>query len=411
MLLSMTDKKYNPLLLVVIYGDMVLYGFVQSMRGVTFPLIKNGFAASYSEQGLMTAILSFTAVCFCVIPGMFMGRFGLKKTIAAGFIVMSLGMASLYTAGSFWMAAGLLMLFQAGQGFFEIGLNGMGVRIFTVKPGLMMILLHFFFGAGAIAGPRFAGLLTNNLALSWQHVYPLALFPVAIMAVVSMLSPFPGKMKNEMKSSEKNKDKPSPDEISFWAALKEPMVWIFGLIMGIAGSIEACSVSWSGLYYQDVFGMEISSEGAAFISAFFVFYTLSRLLGGFFVEKLGLIRITITASLAIPVLLIASFCLGRPGVYLLPVSGIFVALVYPAILAISIGVFKEKAQAMSPAIISIAFVLNGIAQFGFGISNRFLGPSWAYRSCVVYGAILLVLTLRLRTILKNPEAYPRFFNS
>jgi fucose permease len=203
-----------------------------------------------------------------------------------------------------------------------------------------------------------------------------------------------------------------PDEISFWIALKEPMVWLFGLIMGVACSIEACSVAWSGLYYQDVFGMEIGSEGAAFLSAFFVFYTLSRFFGGFFAEKIGLIKIIITASIAIPILLAASFFLGRPGVYLLPVSGIFVALVYPSILAVSIGVFKEKAQAMSPAIISIAFVLNGIAQYGFGLSNRFIGPAWAYRSCIVYGVLLLLLTLRLGKLLKTiPEVPARTASS
>jgi fucose permease len=166
--------------------------------------------------------------------------------------------------------------------------------------------------------------------------------------------------------------------------------------MGTSITIESCSVSWSGLYYQDVFGMDIASEGAVFLSAFFVFYTASRLLGGIFAEKIGLIRITVISGAAITALLAASFCLGRPGIYLLPVSGIFIALVYPAILAVSINVFKEKAQAMSPAMISIAFVLNGIAQYGFGLSNRFLGPAWAYRSCVIYGLILLALTLRLR---------------
>ncbi|AEF80720.1 MFS transporter [Leadbettera azotonutricia] len=400
----MPEKKYNPLLLVVIYGDIALYGFVSSMRGVTFPLIKNGFGASYYEQGLMTALISFVAVCFCVIPGMFMSRFGLKKTIASGFIVMSLGMASLYLASSFWMAAALLLILQAGFGFFEIGLNGMGVRIFTVRSGLMLNFLHFFFGFGAIGGPRLAGFLINKLGLSWQHVYPIALIPVFILFAVSMIAQFPGKMKNEEAVSnqpEARKTETAPDQISIFRALKEPMVWIFGLIMGFVCSIEACSISWSGLYLQDVFGLDPATTGAAFVSAFFLLYSLSRLFGGFFIEKIGYVKVTIAASFITTILLLASFCLGRPGIYLLPVSGIFIALPYPTILAVSIGVFKEKAQAMSPAIISIAFVLNGLAQFGFGISNRFIGAAWAYRSCVLYGIVLIILSLKLRSMMKN----------
>jgi fucose permease len=400
----MPEKKYNPLLFVVIYGGMALYGFVSSMKGVTFPLIKNSFGASYYEQGLMTALISFVTVCFCVIPGIFMGRFGLKKTIAAGFIIMSLGMASLYSASSFWITAALLLILQAGFGFFEIGLNAMGVRIFTVRSGLMISFLHFFYGFGAIGGPGLAGFLVNKLDLSWQYVYPIALVPVFILFVISMIAKFPGKMKDEeaaLHRAEMQKNEVPPDQISIFDAFKEPMVWIFGLIMGFSGSIEACSVSWSGLYLQDVFGLDPATTGAAFVSAFFLLYTLSRLFGGFFIEKTGYVKVTIAVSFIITILLLASFCLGRPGIYLLPVSGIFIALPFPTMLAISVGVFKEKAQAMSPAMISISFVLNGIIQFGFGISNRFLGAAWAYRSCVLYGIVLVCLSLKLKAMINN----------
>jgi fucose permease len=399
----MPKKRITPLLLVVTYGNFALYGFVSSMRGVTFPLIKNGYNASYNEQGLMTALISFIAFYFCVIPGMFMGRFGLKKTIAAGFLVMTAGMVSLYTVSGFWMAAGLLLVLYAGFGFFEIGVNGMGVRIFTEKSGLMLNLLHFFFGVGAICGPRFAGFIVNRLGLSWQHIYPLALPPVFVMLFLSMAARFPGRMKDELSAEPRTAGEPVPDQIPFWSALKEPMVWIIGLIMGVVSSIEACSVSWSGLYLQDVFGLDPSTAGAAFVSAFFVLYTLSRLLGSFFIDKIGQTRVTLTAAAATTVLLLASFFLGSPGIYLLPITGIFISPVYPTMLAVSVGIFRKKAQAMSPAIISIAFILNGLIQYGFGLSNRYLGAPWAYRSCVVYGLILLVLNLKLKKMMKSQK--------
>jgi fucose permease len=403
----MGKKTSNPLLLAVIFGDIALYGFVSSMRGVTFPLVKNGFGASYNEQGIMTAVISFTAVCFCIIPGMFMSRFGLKKTIMTGFIVMILGMASLYTAGGFWNATALFLILQGGFGFFEIGLNGMGARIFTAKSGLMLNLLHFFFGLGAIAGPRFAGFVVNRLELGWQYVYPLALIPVFLFLALSLAARFPGLMKDEAPAATGHSGSfpgnpaYAPDQIPLSAALKEPVVWIIGLIMGLVCSIESCSVSWSGLYLQDVFGIDPALGGAAFLSAFFLLYALSRLLGGFFIEKAGYLNVTLIASAAITALLLASFALGRPGIYLLPVSGLFISPVYPTMIAVSVKVFREKAQAMSPAIISIAFVLNGVIQYGFGLSNRYLGAPWAYRSCVVYGAVMVLLVLKLGKMLKN----------
>jgi fucose permease len=147
--------------------------------------------------------------------------------------------------------------------------------------------------------------------------------------------------------------------------------------------------------------MDIGSEAAAFVSTFFLLYTLSRFVCGFIIERIGYLRIIIIAGFATLALFIIALSLGRSGLFLLPITGVFISLVYPTILAISVGAFKERAQAMSSALIGIAFILNGVIQFGFGLSNRILGPSWAYRSCVLYTVIMIILLLKLRSILRN----------
>jgi fucose permease len=385
------SKLPNILLFIVIYGDMALYGFLNSMKGVTFPLIKNSFQASHGDQGFMVAMASFTAVIFCIISGIFMSRFGLKKTIITGIIVICLGMASIFFSSGFWMAAVLYLVIQSGFGFLEIGLNGMGVRIFTVRSGLMLSLLHFFYGFGAIIGPRFAGLIVNKFALSWQHIYPLALIPVFIMMIVSLIARYPGEAKKDVVQNAAPGGK-----TSFLDALKEPMVWTFGLILGVSGAIDGCSVAWSGLYLQDLYGMDPSTTGALFVSTFFILYTLSRLLSGFVLEKFGYINSLLCAALMIIVLYITGISLRRRGIWILPVTGIFIAMIWPTILAISVGVFKERAQAMSSAILGIAFTVSGIIQYGFGLTNRYIGEAWGYRSCIIYAAILAVMLFRLK---------------
>ncbi|GHV90701.1 hypothetical protein AGMMS50268_12040 [Spirochaetia bacterium] len=380
-------KSPNILLLIVIYGDMMLYGYLNSMKGVTFPLIKNSFRASHGDQGLMVAMISFTAVIFCIISGVFMSRFGLKKTIITGFILIGLGMAAIFFAAGFWMAAALYLIIQSGFGFFEIGLNGMGVRIFTVRSGLMLSLLHFFYGLGAITGPRFAGLVVNRFSLSWQHIYPLALIPVFIMMIISLIARYPGASEGKLTAVK---------EISFFDALREPMVWTFGVILGLSGSIDGGTIAWSGLFLQDVYGLDPSTAGALFVSSFFIVYTLSRLLSGFVIEKFGYINSLLCAALATVALYIAGFSLGRRGIWILPLTGAFIAVLWPTILAISVGVFREKAQTMSSAMIGIAFTVSGIIQYGFGLTNRYIGEAWGYHSCVIYSSLLVVMLFRLK---------------
>jgi fucose permease len=390
---------------------MTLYGFVQTMRGVTFPLLKNEFQVSYNEQGLMVFMVSFTAVLFCVAAGIFIGRFGLKKSIGLGFVLSILGMSSFHFANGFWMAAGLYLVIQSGMSFFEIGLNATGVRIFTVNSGLMLNLLHFFYGAGAIIGPRFAGFITGRLNLGWQNVYTYALAPVAVMAIFTLITVFPDQKTGGRETGDKEADensenaKPPEQKVPFWSALKEPMVWYFGVILGINGSMDGGSINWSGLYLQDVYGLDPKTAGAAFVSAFFVLYTLSRLFSGFFLEKFGYLNSLVFASFVTSCLYAAGFALGEWGIRILPVTGAFIALIWPTILAVSIGVFREKTQVMSGAIIAIAFSLSGLIQYGMGLTNRFVGEAWGYRSCFVHSLILCVLLYRLRRKLKTAGRY------
>jgi len=365
---------------------MSLLGFLNSMRGVSFPLIKNDFNASYSDMGLMSALSSFAAVCFCIIAGIYMNRFGLKKTVVTAFGFVAIGAGSLYFASAFWIAVGFYLILQSGFGFFEISLNGTGVRIFTKKSGLMLNLLHFFYGVGAIGGPRFMGYMVDRRQMSWQGVYPLALIGIFVLLGITLAIRFPGR-----EAEADTRDKPS-----FWTALKDPVVWLFGFILGIAGSIEGCSVSWSGLYLYDVYGLDPSTAGAVFVSVFYILYTLSRFFSGFVIEKAGYMRSLLVSSAVIFLLFVTAFSLGRQGLNLLPIVGFFVAIMWPTVLAVSVGVFRERAQTVSSAMICIAFSTSGLIQYGFGLSNRFLGAAWGYRSCVLYSIVLGVLLLLLR---------------
>jgi fucose permease len=377
------NRLHIPLVLFA-FGNMCLMGFFNSMKGVSFPLIRNEFNVSFSNMGLLTALISYSMVSFCIVSGNFLHRFGLKKNILMGFLFTSLGVGSFYFTGSFWMAACFFIILQAGFGFLEVGINGLGAKIFTVKSGLMMNLLHFCYGLGAATGPRFMGYMVNR-GTSWHRVYPLSLIPVGIMLVFSLIVRFPGRPEAR-----------TEQEPSFWSFLKNPLVWHLGCILGFSGVVEGSSVNWSGLYFQDVFGLDPSVTAAALISMFYLLFTVSRLISGFVIEKIGYLRSLIVSCFAIIIIFTAAFSLGLRGIYLFPVIGFFVSLMWPTTLAISVVLFKEHAQTVSSAIICIASVLGGIIHYGIGLTNRFLGAAWGFRSVLIYSVILALFLFLLK---------------
>jgi fucose permease len=390
------QKTSRKLLFFIIYGTMVIFGFVENIKGVSYPLIKGEFGVSYDQQGLMVSLLSYSYVLFCMVAGFCQSRFGIKRTLISGFICTGLGLTGVFFMPGFWTCAAALLMAYAGFGFFEVGLNSLATQVFTVRAALLMNLMHFFYGVGGIGGPKTAGFLTQALNLDWRQVYLFSLPLVLLVFFPALAARFPeaaqggGGMENAEGSPQKEKGP------SFLYALKTPMVWLFSIVLGFMEVVEMGSSNWGGLYFLDVYGMDPRTAGASFISVFFILFTCSRLFSGFIIEKIGYMRSLFTAVFCMIGIFILGFCLGPRGLYVLPILGFFIAILWPTIMAVAMGYFGPHAPVMTGAMIALGGALNSGLQLLIGLTNRILGPAWGYRSCVLYAVILAGLMILLQ---------------
>jgi fucose permease len=390
------QKRTRLILLVfILYGTMFLFGFLENIKGVSYPLIKTEFQASYEHQGIMVSLLSIGYVFCCIIAGIFLSHFGVKRVFLLGFAGLCAGLITVFFMPRFWPVMAALLLVFAGFGFFEIGINALATQVFTSRAALLMNLLHLFYGLGAVAGPKAAGILTGSggPALGWRQVYLWSVPLTLLFFIPTLLTRFPGE---EAKTNPADKGK-NAGKISFLGAVKTPMVWLFGIALGLTIAIEMATPNWGSLYFQDVYGFDPSTTGANFISAYFILFTISRLISGFLIEKIGYMRSLLGAAAAIVLILIVGFLCGPQGIWVLPVQGFFIAIMWPTFMAEAIGCFGSESPVMTSAIIAIAGTLNALLQLVIGYVNRFLGAAWGYRGCLVYGLILVGFMLLLRT--------------
>src|SRR5512146_2970659 len=167
---TVIKNRFN-LLFVIIYATMFLFGLVENIKGVSFPLIKSEFQVPYDSQGGLVSVTWFGYVIFSMAASLFMQRFGIKKAILVGYILVTAGALATLAAPSFLAVTFTLLIVNAGFGFFEVGANALGTVVFTARAALMMNLMHFFYGAGAILGPQAAGIFTGSLGMNWRQVY------------------------------------------------------------------------------------------------------------------------------------------------------------------------------------------------------------------------------------------------
>ena len=381
------------MLFFILFGTMFIFGYIENIKGVSYPLIKAEFNVSYQQQGIMVSLLSLSYVAFCLAGGILLGSFGVKKAFLAGFVFMLVGLWGAFFMPGFWSVATALILVFAGFGLFEVSINALAAQIFTSRTALLMSLLHFFYGAGSSLSPRAAGVLAASHG--WRQVYLLSI-PLALLFLIpSLLIRFPG-------DTQTRESPQGTKRADFFTALKTPMVWVFSIVLGILIAVELCSSNWAGLYFQDVYNLDPTTTVAAFLSNFYIFFTVSRLLSGFAIEKIGYMRSLLIAIVASVLIFGIGFAIKENGIYVLPGLGFFVAIFWPTLLAVAMGYFKEDAPVMTSAIIVIGGALNSGIQFLIGVTNRLAGPAWGYRSCLFYALLGIAALLVLIRYMRRP---------
>jgi fucose permease len=379
----------TALLFIIIYATMFLFGLVENIKGVSFPLIKTEFGASYDSQGGLVSMTWFGYVLFCLAASLFLHRFGSKKAVMAGYVLVAVGAIATLFAPSFWAAGLTLLVVNAGFGFFEVGTNALATVVFTARAALLMNLMHFFYGFGAILGPKTAGLLTDSFNYSWREVYIAILVPVALVFFFILFTRINGQG-GEPGAAE------APARISFLTILRSPVVWLFCLALGFMEVVEFGAANWGGLYLKDVYGLDPRVTGASFVSMFYILFTISRLFSGLAIERIGYVRSLYIALGATAALFLAGFGLGEAGIWVLPFTGFFIAILWPTIMAVAMQVFGSDSPAVTSVIITLSGAVNGVFQLVIGLTNQYAGPAWGYRSCFLY-ALLAILMLYMLT--------------
>jgi fucose permease len=382
--MQQTGKFRRVFLFFILYGAMFLFGFVENVKGVSYPLIKAEFNAGDGQQGIMVSVLAMGYVFFCALGGFCISRYGIKPDFLTGFFCMILGLGLAYIMPSLWTTAAALFVVFAGFGLFEVGINALATQIFTRRAALLMNLLHFFYGAGSALSPRAAGVIAA--AYSWRFVYLACVPPVLFFFVLALGAKFPAKPEARTDGEK---------DMSFFDALKNTKVWLFSVVLGLMVVAEMSSTNWGSLYFQDVYDLDPKTSGASFVSTFFIFFTISRLLSGFLIEKIGYMKSLFGAVLAVIGIFVAGFALGKHGIYALPFLGFFVAIFWPTLMAVAMGYFGRHAPIMTSVMIVLGGLLNSGIQLLIGFINEYRGPPWGYRSCLLFACILFAALLLL----------------
>ncbi len=353
-------RKINKtLLIVVIFVTMVIIAMSENGKGVLVPTFKTVFRINDGSIGFLLLLVSFSYMLGTYMASHLINLITRKKTWLLGALLLGAGNVILmFTNG--------LFLFYISFVFSNIGMSLMAFCVNTLIPKLkvkhtavIMNLVHFSYGVGAMVTHKGTGLLLKN-NFTYKKIYMVLFGMVIILLAITALAKF---------SPEKVEIKKIDTKLT---SSDKKLIALLSLALGLYISTEVQTGNWLVDYIKSSFSYS-ENKASNYTSLFFLFFTSGRLFGGVVSQKIGYLK-SVIYSLSIA---FTTYTLGliflEKGLLLLSISGIFFSIAFPIIVLSINDYFSKNLNRVSGIIMTVASAINMLMGFVIGQVAKTIG--------------------------------------
>ena len=307
---------------ILTYLMFAMFAMTTDSVGIIIPEVIRTFGLSLTAAGTFQYATMAGIAVAALLLGHLADRLGRRTTIVGGL--------ALFAAACFLMAAGESFLAFA----ILLGLSGIAIGVFktgalaligdistsTAQHTSIMNTVEGFFGVGAILGPA---ILTRLLSagLSWQWLYVVAGSLCVLLIALALVVEYP------QRSAPADGGRGEGTR----RAMKNPYVLAFSAGAFLYVGVEAAIYVWMPTLLAGYTGAA-TALAAYSISIFFVLRAAGRFLGAWILTRVQWQTVLAIFSGGILACFAASVLGGVTwAVFLLPVSGLFMSVIYPTL--------------------------------------------------------------------------------
>lgn len=373
----------------------MMFAMTTDAVGVIIPEVMKQFQLSMTAAGLM----HYAPMVAIALAGIFLGfladKFGRKRTIIIGLALFSVNSYLFLTGNTFAFFLGLLIISGIAIGVFKtaaLALIG-DISKSTTEHTSTMNAVEGFFGVGAIIGPFIVTYLLKT-GVDWKWLYVVAGSLCIVLIVIALMVEYPKTKKT------------TEDPINLKATLsmmKDPYALGFSLAAFLYVSVECAIYVWMPTLIAGYNGSAVFIATYA-LSIFFILRAGGRFLGAWLMARFNWALVLSIFSFLIFLCFLGSV-IGGIGfaVVLLPLSGLFMSVIYPTINSKGISCFPKAKHG------SVAGVILFFTAVGAALGPLLMGAvSDAFGHNAKYGFVLatvfsgLLLTGVLINLFFNP---------
>jgi len=365
-----------------------MFAMTTDAVGSIIPSLIDEFDLSLSAASAFHYVPMISIALGGLLLGFLADRIGRKRTIVLGLVLYGIGSLLFIVGNTFGFFIVLLGMSGIGVSVFKVGALGL-IGDITRSPRehtSLMNTVEGFFAVGAIVGPAVvASLITAGI--SWKFLYLLAAIICGGLTLAALWVEYP--------SIQQSSDKPSSMSQTM-TLIKNPFALGFSILIMLYVSVEVAIYVWMPTWLEDYTGPTPWLATYA-LTIFFILRATGRFLGAWLLNHLAWDTVLVVLAAAI-FLCFAGSLAGGPGlaVWLLPLSGLFMSVMYPTLNSKGISCFPKDehgaiagvilfftafAAAIGPLVMAAVSDVFGNIRFGFILATGFalllfLGLVW-----------------------------------
>lgn len=330
----------------------MMFAMTTDSVGAIIPEIQKQFGVNMTVAGFMHYVPMICIALAGVFLGFLADRLGRKATIALGLALYAVNSYLFLIANTYGFILSLMAIGGLAIGVFKTGALALigDISNSTKQHTTTMNALEGFFAVGAIIGPFIvANLLTRGI--KWQYLYVVAGTLCILLIIMAAIAKYPKTKKT------------TEDPINLagtMSILKDRYAIGFSIAAFLYVTVECAVYVWMPTLIAKYEGNLVTVATYA-LTIFFILRAGGRFLGAWLMSFLNWSVVLAILSFLIFLCFLGSVIGGlEMAVILLPLSGLFMSVIYPTINSKGISCFP-KAKHGSIAGIILFFTAAGAA--------------------------------------------------
>jgi MFS transporter, DHA1 family, quinolone resistance protein len=374
----------------------LMFAMTSDAVGSVIPKLIEEFRLNMKAAGAFHYAPMGAIAAAAILLGFLADRIGRKRTIILGLAFYGASSLSFAFSDSFGVFVGLLIVSGIGVSIFKIGALALigDISTSSARHTATMNLVEGFFGIGSILGPAVVAILFAA-GLSWKWLYVIAAGICGVLILMAGAAHYPDR---------RTGTEAPADFARTLVLIRDPYTLFFSGLIMLYVAVEVAIYVWMPTYLRAYHGSAAWLVPYA-LTVFFVLRAAGRIVGAWMLGRTSWSAVLALLSLAIFICFAGSL-MGGPavGVFLLPLSGLFMSVLYPTLNSKGISCFP-KSEHGSVAGIILFFTAAAAALGPFAMaaaSDAYGDPKYGFVLAAGL-ALLLFLGLLLNGVVKPAE--------